>query len=144
MLAEFGLSDLDDLAAFIFRCSRQGTRELLTALGHGTYRNEMIVDGYNESVTLAVTLEVSSDGIHADFGGSSPASRFGVNVPLVYTNAYAGYGLKCALAPEIPNNAASLEFFTGSAPAGCILNAVHTKRSTQFPRLRSPMCSTRP
>ena len=76
-------------------------------------------------MTLVVTLDVSDNGIRADFAGSSPASPFGVNVPLVYTNAYAGYGLKCALAPEIPNNAASLQFFTGSAPEGCILNARH-------------------
>ena len=125
MLTEFQVTDLVDLAGFIFERSRMGTRECLARLAHGSYRNEMTVDGYNESVTLVATLEVSADGIHGDFAGSSPASPFGVNVPLVYTNAYAGYGLKCALAPEIPNNAASLEFFTGTAPAGCILNAAH-------------------
>ena len=32
-------------------------------------------------------------------------------MPLVYTKAYTCYALKCAIAPEIPNNAASLEPF---------------------------------
>ena len=50
-------------------------------------------------------------------------SRYGINVPLIYTKAYACYGLKCALAPEIPNNAASLAPFTVAAPEDSILNA---------------------
>ena len=39
--------------------------------------------------------------------------------------AYACYALKCAIAPEIPNNAASLAPFRISAPEGSILNAKH-------------------
>ena len=50
-------------------------------------------------------------------------SRCGINVPLIYTKAYACYGLKCVVAPEIPNNAASLAPFDVLAPPGCILNA---------------------
>ena len=50
-------------------------------------------------------------------------SRFGVNVPEVYTRAYACYGLKCAIAPDVPNNAGSLEPFEIMAPEGCILAA---------------------
>ena len=59
----------------------------------------------------------------ADFDGTSGLSRFGVNVPMVYTRAYACYGLKCAIAPEVPNNTGSLEPFEVTAPEGCILNA---------------------
>ena len=40
----------------------------------------------------------------------------GINVPLVYTKAYACYALKCAIAPDIPNNAGSLAPFKISAP----------------------------
>ena len=50
-------------------------------------------------------------------------SRWGINVPLIYTKAYACYGLKCVVAPDIPNNAASLAPFDVAAPRGCILNA---------------------
>ncbi len=49
----------------------------------------------------------------------------GINVPLVYTKAYACYALKCAIAPEIPNNAASLAPFEITAPEHTIVNAVH-------------------
>ena len=45
-------------------------------------------------------------------------------MPLVYTKAYACYALKCAIAPEIPNNAASLAPFEITAPEDSIVNAL--------------------
>ena len=125
MMDEFALDDLDALAAFIFDHSREATLERLAALPPGSYRNTMTVDGYGDPVTLAVRLDVGADGVHADFEGTSPESPHGINVPLIYTEAYACFGLKCALAPEIPNNFGSLEPFTVAAPEGSILNAQH-------------------
>lgn len=124
MLDEFGLADLEAIAAFILERSLAATLERIAALPTGSFRNSLTVDGYDEPVTLAVELTVGKDGVAADFAGTSGMSRFGINVPLVYTKAYACYGLKCAIAPDIPNNAASLAPFTITAPQGCILNAV--------------------
>jgi len=123
MLGEFNLGDMDGLADFIFARTRTATMEALTAVPHGTYRNSMPVDGYNDTITLAVELTVNGDGMHADFTGTSPLSEFGVNVPLTYAQAYFTYGMLVALAPELPNNYASLFPFTVSAPPGVILNA---------------------
>ena len=85
----------------------------------------MTIDGYDNPVQLCVRLDIEDDCIRADFAGTSQVSRKGINVPLVYTKAYACYGLKAAIAPDIPNNAASLAPFKISAPEGSILNAVH-------------------
>ena len=60
-----------------------------------------------------------------DFTGTSGLDPKGINVPLVYTKAYACYALKCAIAPDIPNNWASLKPFAVKAPENCILNAIH-------------------
>ncbi|MEE2768994.1 MAG: hydantoinase B/oxoprolinase family protein [Actinomycetota bacterium] len=125
MLDEFDLDDLTELADFVFQRTAEATRERLRALPTGTYTNEMRVDGYNETVTLAVTLTVSEERIHADFDGTSPSCAHGVNVPLVYAHAYFSYAMLVALAPEMPSNFASLAAFTVSAPEGCILNARH-------------------
>lgn len=125
MMEEFELDDLVGLAAFIFEHSRRATLEAIVALPDGFQENQLKVDGYNDPLTLSVKLEVKGEHILADFAGTSPVSPRGINVPLVYTKAYACYGLKCAIAPEIPNNAASLEPFEITAPEGCILNAVH-------------------
>ncbi|HUF85791.1 MAG TPA: hydantoinase B/oxoprolinase family protein [Thermohalobaculum sp.] len=123
MLDEFGLAGLEDVAAFILEHSRRATIERIAALPRATALSEMTIDGYATPIRLAVRLEIHADRIVADFAGSSPEDAHGINVPLVYTRAYACYGLKCALAPEIPNNAASLAPFEVTAPEGCILNA---------------------
>ncbi|MDD9601315.1 hydantoinase B/oxoprolinase family protein [Klebsiella variicola] len=124
MMDEFELDDLQDLAEFIFSNSAKATADRLAELPEGaSASNSMTLDGYDEPVTLNVTLTVENGAIIADFVGTSPISKFGINVPLIYTKAYACYGLKCALAPEIPNNEASLAAFQVKAPANCILNA---------------------
>lgn len=125
MFDEFQIDDLDTIGSFILEHSRRATLECFKALPHGAYSNSMTLDGYDVPVTLAVTLTVGPDGIKSDFVGTSGMSRFGINVPLGYAKAYACYGLKCIVAPEIPNNTASLAPFEVVAPEGCILNAVH-------------------
>ncbi len=125
MLDEFGLDTVEPLAGFIFDRTAVATRAAIARVPPGVYRNVMNVDGYDQTITLAVKLEVSDGRIHADFGGTSPASPYGVNVPITYSRAYMTYGLLCALAPGMPNNAASLAPFTVSAPPGCILDARH-------------------
>ena len=123
MLDELGLDDVEPIASFIFDRTAAATRAAVERVPPGSYRNAMAVDGYNQTITLAVELEVDGGRIHADFAGTSPVSSHGINVPLAYSRAYMTYGLLCALAPQTPNNAASLAPFTVSAPAGCILNA---------------------
>ena len=123
MFDEFDLSNLDDLAEFIFDRTRTATMAALAPVDRGVYRNEMTVDGYEQAVDLVVELTVTDDGMHADFTGTSPLSQFGINVPIVYAQAYFTYGMLVALAPELPNNYASLFPFTVSAPDGVILNA---------------------
>ena len=123
MLDEYGLDDIDRLADFIIETSRRTTRAAIEAVADGIYRNTMIVDGYEAPVEMRVTLRITGDQLKADFAGTSGKSEFGVNVPEVYTRAYAGFALKCAISPEIPNNAGSLEPFRVAAPRGSVLAA---------------------
>ena len=83
-------------------------RERLSALPKGQWRNELSTDGYDEPIDLAANVTIGEDAIHVDFAGSAPVSRWGINVPLIYGKAYASYGLKCVVAPDVPNNSASL------------------------------------
>ncbi|MFT0891324.1 hydantoinase B/oxoprolinase family protein [Pseudochelatococcus sp. G4_1912] len=125
MMDEFRLDDLEGLAEFIFKRSYDATLERLAALPHGSYSNVMRVDGYGSPIDIAVRIDVAADHILADFEGTSPPSPKGINCPIIYSAAYACYGLKCSLAPEIPNNHASLLPFKVVAPKNCILNAQH-------------------
>lgn len=122
MMDEFQMSDLEDLADFIFKRSYDATVEAIAALPKGQYDNIMRVDGYGEPIDIAVTLDVQDDHITCDFAGTSAPSPKGINCPLIYSTAYACYALKCSIAPEIPNNHYSILPFKVKAPDDCILN----------------------
>jgi N-methylhydantoinase B len=125
MLNEFGITNLDGIAKYIFENSRRATLERIAALPQKIAMGAMTIDGFDNPIELKVKLEILSDRIITDFAGTSSIDKKGINVPLVYTKAYACYALKCAIAPEIPNNAASLAPFEVIAPLNSILNAVH-------------------
>lgn len=125
MMNEFELDDLNGIGEFILENSRRATLERIAALPRETASGEMTVDGFSKPITLKVKLTIEKDRIISDFEGTSGLDKKGINCPLVYTKAYACYALKCAIAPEIPNNAASLAPFEISAPVDTIVNAVH-------------------
>ncbi|TDT99514.1 MULTISPECIES: hydantoinase B/oxoprolinase family protein [Azorhizobium] len=122
MMREVGLASLDPLADFIFTRTSSAMAERIRALPKGSWSNTMVTDGYDEAIPLAACVTIRDESVHVDFTGSAPVSRWGINVPISYTKAYASYALKCVVAPDIPNNWASLGFFTVSSPVN-ILNA---------------------
>jgi N-methylhydantoinase B len=125
MMEEFGIETLDLLGKHILERSRAATLEEIRKLPRGTFRNSMRVDGYDKPLELVATMTIGHDGIDVDFTGTSPPSSFGINVPFCYTEAYASFGVKCIIAPKIPNNEGSLALLRMHAPDNCILNALH-------------------
>ncbi|MCK0166795.1 hydantoinase B/oxoprolinase family protein [Jannaschia sp. S6380] len=125
MMDEFGLDDLSGIARFILENSERATLERIAALPRATAQGSMTIDGFDTPITLAVRLTTAADHILCDFDGTSGIDPKGINCPMVYAKAYACYALKCAIAPEIPNNAGSLAPFRVTAPRDTIVNAVH-------------------
>lgn len=123
MITEFEMDSLDPLADFIFDLSHRATLAEIAKLPKGVYGGEIWSDGYEEPVKLQASMEILDDAIEVDFAGTSGLSSRGVNVPPAYCRAYASFGIKCVVAPEIPNNWASLAPFRMKIPEGCILNA---------------------
>ena len=122
MMDEFQIVDLENLGNTIIEASREATLAKIRALPHGTFRNSVSMDGYDKPLLLNAALTISDEGIHVDFDGTTAASAFGINVVYNYTLAYTAFGVKCLVAPEVPNNAGSLDPITISAPEGCVLN----------------------
>jgi N-methylhydantoinase B len=123
MMDEFEIANLDRLGDTIIEASRDATLERIRALPKGSYRNSLTMDGYDKPLLLNAALTISDDGVHVDYDGTSAASGFGINVVFNYCLAYTAFGVKCLVAPEVPNNAGSLAPITVSAPEGCVLNA---------------------
>ena len=125
MMVEFDLAVLDDIADFILENSRRATIERINALPNQSASGEMTIDGFDQPITLKVKVLIHDDKIITDFTGTSEVDKKGINCPLVYTKAYACYALKVAIAPEIPNNAASLAPFEIIAEENTIVHALH-------------------
>ncbi|MGI9352170.1 MAG: hydantoinase B/oxoprolinase family protein [Rhizobiaceae bacterium] len=125
MMGEFELENLESIAEFILENSHRATLEKINALPRETASGQMTIDGFEKPITLKVKLSIEKDRILSDFDGTSGLDKKGINVPLVYAKAYTCYALKCAIAPEIPNNAASLAPFEIVAPENAIVNALH-------------------
>ncbi len=123
MMREFGIISLDEVSRYIFDTSRRASVAAIDAAPQGLFENSMCIDGYDFEIELKATTTIGNGLIDVDFSGSSPCSKFGINVPLNYATAYSVFGLRCIFAPEVPNNAGSLESFRVHAPLGCIVNA---------------------
>ncbi|GIX10286.1 hydantoinase B/oxoprolinase family protein [Elioraea sp.] len=123
MMDEFGLESLDPLAEAIFEASLRATEAEIARLPRGAWEAEIRSDGYEAPVTLHAKLTVHDATIEVDYAGTSGLSTRGINVPPAYCRAYTCFGLKVVVAPEIPNNWASLQPFRIAIPEGCILNA---------------------
>ena len=125
MMVQYKIEDLNELAETIIESTRHAMRAAISKLPITTTTNTMKIDGYDEEIVLKAKLSVVNDTIVIDYEGSSPISDFGINVPKCYTDAYTSFGVKCVVAPEVPNNAGSLAHIIVKAPEGCILNAPH-------------------
>ncbi len=125
MMREHGLESLDDLGSYIIAESRRGMAEAIDKLPKGSWRASMRIDGYEEPIDLVATLTVGDGGILVDFDGSSGVSDRGINCPMCYTEAYTSFGVKCVVAPEIPNNTGTLDAIRVTAPDDTIVNAPH-------------------
>ncbi|MCR4265819.1 hydantoinase B/oxoprolinase family protein [Nitratireductor sp. ZSWI3] len=123
MMDEFNLDTLDALGEHIISTSREAVLSEIRNLRKGTFKAEMRIDGYDKPIDLMAALTISDSGIDIDFAGTSGPSVKGINVPLTYTQAYATYGVRVLIAPEVPNNAGSLDVIRVSAPKDCILHA---------------------
>ena len=125
MMREFNLADLDHLGEEIISRSRRAMAEIIAKLPQGSWTARMTIDGFEAPVTLVATLTIAGDRVLVDYTGTSGLSRYAINCPMCYTEAYTSFGVKAALAPWIPNNTGTLDAVIVTAPENTILNAPH-------------------
>ena len=123
LMAEYGLRDLSEVAAFVFERSAEGTALALSKVPTGTFEDELRLDGYDAPITLRARMTIGEGRIDVDLSGSSLAVDRGINCPLNYAAAYAAFGIRVLLTPEIPNNQASLDAISVTAPPGLVVSA---------------------
>jgi N-methylhydantoinase B/oxoprolinase/acetone carboxylase alpha subunit len=124
MMEEYKIADLDALSEHILRASDISMRDAIAKLPKGSWSHAMRIDGFDQPLDLKATLTIEADIIRIDFAGSSGVSRYGINCPLCYSDAYTSFGVKCLVAPRLANNAAVLARISVTAPDNCIVNAL--------------------
>ena len=123
MMREHGIADLDELGGHIIERSRAGMAAAIDALPQGSWEAAMRIDGFGAPIDLKAKVTIGGGYVDVDWAGSSPASDFGINCPICYTEAYTAFGVKCLIGPAIPNNAGTLDSVRVTAPEGTIVNA---------------------
>ncbi len=123
LMGEYDLTDLKEVSDFIFGRSAAGTKSALARAPQGTYENHMQLDGYDAPIELRAKMVIGDGRIDVDLTGSSPAVNRGINCPLNYSAAYAAFGIRALLAPDIPNNQASLDAILITASPGLVVSA---------------------
>ncbi|HET9233709.1 MAG TPA: hydantoinase B/oxoprolinase family protein [Candidatus Eisenbacteria bacterium] len=126
LLEDLKFPDLEEVSESILGLCERAVRERIGALPDGIASGEVMLDGFEEPVTLRARVHIEGDRLSVDYAGSSPQVREGINVVHSYTHAYTTYALAALLFPDVPHNAGSFRPIEVTAPVGSILN-------TQFP-----------
>ncbi len=125
MMDEYGLDNLDALGEHIISESRRAMADAINKLPKGSWKGAMTIDGYERPIDLAATVTIGDGEIVVDFDGTSGVSDRGINCPMCYTEAYTSFGVKCVVAPSVPNNTGTLDAIKVTAPENTIVNAPH-------------------
>lgn len=125
-MGEYGMQDLNALAAVVQSRSEKAMRAAISSLPDGVYESEVWNNPLGTPMRFPLRISVQADAIEIDFDGApAQLAQGGLNCTLNYTAAHATYPLKCMLTPAVRGNAGCYRPFTVKAPAGSILNCSH-------------------
>lgn len=122
LMDEAGIDRLEGLSQTIQDTSEKAVRDAIREIPDGSYSHEIMMDGFDKPLHIKLDIDITDDGIHCDYSGTSPQIDQGLNTVLNYTYAYTVFPLKCVICPTIPNNEGCIRPISVSAPEGSLLN----------------------
>jgi N-methylhydantoinase B len=124
LLAEYGLDGIEALSDELNGRCEAAMRAAIARVPDGDYRFELRTDGIDPAkpFVFRLKLTVAGETVHLDYTGSSAVQPRSINCPYCYTYAMSAYAIKCALLPDLPNNAGMLRPISVFAPENSILN----------------------
>jgi N-methylhydantoinase B len=100
-------------------------RAEIASLPDGTYEFTDFIDGLGdepEPIVFHVKVTVAGDSIVADWTGSSPQVRGGLNSPMPFTKSAAYLAVRVLVDPSMPNSEGYMRPISVIAPSGTIMN----------------------
>lgn len=122
LMQHYELQSLEGIAGEIHSRSENAMRKAIREVPDGTYTYEVKTDGIGDPIVIRVSIKVEGDELTVDYAGSSPQGDKALNSVLCYTYANTMFGLKCVLAPDVPNNEGCFRPIRITAPEGSVLN----------------------
>lgn len=127
LLRRYGATTFRAYTDALLDYSERMTREEIAELPDGRYEAEGYIDGDNIEtgpVKIAVALTVDGSTITADFTGSSPQVKAGINSPIAFTRSAVYGAIRLILDPNLPNSAGYMRAMQIEAPPGTVVNPV--------------------
>lgn len=124
LVDEYGIEDVGALAQVIEQQSERATRAAIRELPAGVFRYTLPVDALGEELVIRLTLTIDHERgqITCDYEGTSAQQPQALNVVPNYTFAFTAFGVKCIVAPDVPNNEGCFRPLVVKAPEGSLLN----------------------
>jgi len=124
LLQEYGLDGIEALSDELNGRCEAAMRAAISKVPDGDYFYDLRTDGIDpaDPFVFKLKLTVAGDAVHLDYTGTSGVQPRSINCPYCYTYAMSAYAIKCALLPELPNNAGMLRPITVHAPENTLVN----------------------
>jgi N-methylhydantoinase B len=127
LIRRYGLVTLVEYYDHLHDYAECLARAAFRAIPDGTYRFTDHIDGLGdepEDVIFQLALTVDGDHVTADFDGSSPQVKGGINAPFPFIKASVYAALRSIMPEEVPNCHGYTRAITVRAPEGSVVNPV--------------------
>ena len=125
LFEKYGGQRLEAYFVELLNYAERTARAEITALPDGVYAftDYLDDDGVDpDPIPITVTVTVQGDGLTADFTGTSPQVKGGINCPLSFTQSATYACVRCLMGPDVPNNGGYFRPIAVIAPEGTIVN----------------------
>jgi len=128
LVERYGVAEIDVYGRALQDYAERLARAQFARIPDGTYRFTDHIDGLGEHpvpIVFQVALTVSGDEITADWTGTSPQVRGGINAPLSFCKSNVYAALRSIMPGEVPNCHGYTRPIKVIAPPGTVVNATH-------------------
>ncbi|MBI1925701.1 hydantoinase B/oxoprolinase family protein, partial [Candidatus Poribacteria bacterium] len=125
LFEKYGAQRLEAYFAELLNYAERLARAEIAALPDGvyTFTDSLDDDGIDPSpIPITVTMTFCGDHLTADFTGTSPQVKGGINCPLSFTQSATYACVRCLMSPDVPNNGGYFRPITVIAPEGTLVN----------------------
>lgn len=118
-----GVERFEEVTSSLLDYGERRMRAAIGSLDDGVYAFEDVMEWGDSDVSIAASVTIDGDRLHADFTGTHPQIPANFNAPLAVTRSCLYYAVRVATDPTIPANGGCYRMIELSAPEGSLVSA---------------------